>query len=210
MPSAAILAGGRAERFDGRDKGTLLVGGRTIIERQVDVLSRLTDDILLVGSNPLPDTRKVDGRSLRVVPDRVPGCGPLAGLDAALAACRSDTLVVLACDMPFVSSPLVAHLAALAETPGGPWAVVPKTARGCHPLCAVYTRACQTAVARLLAEHRFALMELLDELRRSDPACVRVVADAELEVFGDPSQLLANVNTPTEYEELEALYDHRR
>ena len=49
--SVAILAGGRATRFGGRDKGMLLVDGRTIRDRQVAELSSLTDDILIVGTD---------------------------------------------------------------------------------------------------------------------------------------------------------------
>src|SRR3990172_5076806 len=107
MPTAAILAGGRASRFDGRDKSALVVGGRSILERQIAVLRRLTDDILVVGGQG--GQPRADGL-VRFVPDRVPGCGPLGGLDAALAAARDDAVVIVACDMPFVTRALLSHL----------------------------------------------------------------------------------------------------
>lgn len=208
MPSAAILAGGWARRFDGHDKSALVVGGRTILERQVSVLSQLTDDILLVGSrHALPVA--VANATLRQISDRIPDCGPLGGLDAALAACRSETLIVVACDMPFVSAAFLGHMATLADDRPGLYAVVPKTKRGYHPLSAVYTRACQPAISRHIADRRLALVDLIEGLGQSDRGRVQLVTGAELEVFGDPDRLLANVNTPTEYEELEALYDHR-
>src|SRR3982751_3417256 len=50
MISAAILIGGRARRFGGRDKSSLLVDGRPILERQIATLAPLTDDLLIVGS----------------------------------------------------------------------------------------------------------------------------------------------------------------
>ena len=209
MPTAAILAGGRARRFDGQDKSALVVGGQTILERQVSMLAELTDDILIVGSrHPLP----MNGSHtvVRQMTDRIPDCGPLGGLDAALSACRSEALIVLACDMPFVSAPFLRHLTALAAACPGVQAVVPATKRGYHPLCAVYTRACRPAVARHLADRRLALVELLDVLNESGRGNLQVVNEAGLEVFGDPNRLLANVNTPAEYEELEALHDHRR
>ena len=55
MPSAAILAGGHARRFGGRDKSALVVGP-TILERQLPVLAGLADDIMIVGHNVSPDT----------------------------------------------------------------------------------------------------------------------------------------------------------
>jgi molybdopterin-guanine dinucleotide biosynthesis protein A len=200
MPSAAILAGGRASRFDGRDKSALLVGGRSILDRQLFELSRLTDDILIVG--PAPDSEPpspITGVSIRVIGDRVPHHGPLGGLDAALAAARDDEVVVVACDMPFVTAPFLAFLVSLAAHYD---IVVPRTAHGYHPLCAVYTRSCSAAVARRLATGELAMRGLFDEMR------VRIVSGEEMDAFGD--HLLANVNTASEYEQLETLQGHRR
>jgi molybdenum cofactor guanylyltransferase len=198
MPSAAILAGGHASRFGGCDKSALLVGGCTILERQLSALAPLTDDIMIIGdtSRALPDVATV-----RAVPDRAPGSGPLGGLDAALAAARHDRVVLLACDMPFVTTALMRHLVEIAE---GSDVVVPRTERGYHPLCALYARACGAIVSRRLAEGRLALRGVLDDVR------VRVVTGDELNAFGDPSRLLANVNTPAEYEDLLTLHGHHR
>src|ERR1051325_6761011 len=98
MFSAAILAGGRARRFDCRDKSALVVEGQTILERQLAVLSAVAGDVRII--------RRED--------DLVPGCGPLGGLHAALAAAASDEVLVVACDMPYVTSPFAAHLLSLA------------------------------------------------------------------------------------------------
>jgi molybdopterin-guanine dinucleotide biosynthesis protein A len=179
--SAAILAGGQATRFGGRDKSTLLVDGRTIRDRQIAALTPLTDDLQIVVS------------------DIVPGCGPLGGLHAALTAARHDALFLVACDMPYVSTALVEYLFSLA---GGADAVVPRSERGYHPLCAVYTRACLEPVAARLADRRLKMRELLDSVR------TRAVPLEEIRQFGDPDRLLANVNTPADYAGLEALQGH--
>jgi molybdopterin-guanine dinucleotide biosynthesis protein A len=197
MVSAAILAGGRATRFGGQEKSALRVGGRSILARQLDELSRLTDDVLIVGGTLRPVT------GVRHVIDRIEGCGPLGGLDAALAAARSEVVAVVACDMPFVTARFVQHLLSCRETAD---AVVPYTSRGYHPLCAIYTRACQPAIARRLEARQLALRDLLRELR------LRVVRDDELAGF-DCERLLANVNTPDDLEALppdrEPLHSHQ-
>lgn len=184
MPSAAILAGGRATRFGGRPKTGIVVGGRPILDRQVEELSHVTDDVLLIGDYPSPLQR------VRVVQDRIPGCGPLGGLDAAIAAARDNVVAIVACDMPYVSAPFVKALLALAA---GADVVVPRTARGLHPLCAVYTRACQEPIARRLASRHLAVVDLFDDVR------VRVVNDHDLPGY-DFERLLANVNTPGDLE----------
>ena len=193
MASAAILAGGQARRFGGRDKSALSVGGRRILERQLDELRQLTDDILLVGARPHED---VPG--LHNVADRVPDSGPLGGLDAALAAARDDRLIIIACDMPFISASFLESLVALSDSVD---AVVPRTERGYHPLCAVYRRSCHPAVIRRLVERRLKMLELFEDLR------VHVVDRAYVAMFGG-ERVLANVNTPDELRDLEALLGH--
>jgi molybdenum cofactor guanylyltransferase len=190
--SAAILTGGRAARFGGRDKSALLVDGRTILDRQLDALSTMTDDVLIVGD--------VTRTGVRQIHDIVPGCGPLGGLHAALTSARGDALVLLACDMPFVSAHVIAHLLSLA---GEADIVVPRSERGYHPLCAVYSRACLEPVAARLADGHLKMLDLLAAVR------VREVPAEELRRFGDPDRLLANVNTPADYAGLEALQGHK-
>ena len=218
--SAAILAGGRATRLAGRDKSALIVEGRTILDRQLSVLSSITDDVLIVGAGvarAIHDSRSsgglepVEGQARhaagapgRIAPrqiiDIVPGCGPLGGLHAALTAARGDALFVIACDMPFVTAAFADYLLSLS---GDAEIVVPQTERGYHPLCAVYTRACLDPVAARLADRRLRLGELVGALR------ARVVSAEEMARFGDPSRLLTNVNTPTEYASLEAFQGHK-
>ena len=197
MPSAAILAGGRATRFGGCDKSRLRLDGHSILEHQLAELGKLTDDLMLVvGAR---DAATVAPPPLRVVADRVPDCGPLGGLDAALAAARHDALVVVACDMPFVTASLLEHLLALTAEAD---AVVPRTERGYHPLCAAYTRACQPAIAAHLEARRLRMTDFFEEVR------VRVVSAAELDALGDRHRLLANVNTPAEYDAIVADLNH--
>jgi molybdopterin-guanine dinucleotide biosynthesis protein A len=224
--SAAILAGGLATRLGGRDKSALLVDGRTILDRQIDVLAPLVDDLMIVGhgatvaqgfqpSDRSPALRQAHGApssprgetaaphlipGARVIADIVPGCGPLGGLHAALTAARSDVLFLVACDMPYVSSALVEHLLSLA---GDADAVVPQTERGYHPLCAVYTRACLEPAAAQLADRRLKMLELLHRVR------LRAVPIEEIRRFGAPDRLLANVNTPADYAGLETLQGHK-
>jgi molybdopterin-guanine dinucleotide biosynthesis protein A len=210
--SAAILAGGRATRFGGCDKSTLVVDGRSILDRQLAELSSFTDDVMIVGGDDRsraepkacravaakPGRRKASG--VRTIRDIVPGCGPLGGLHAALTAAREDAVFVVACDMPYVTAAFAEYLLSLA---GDVDVVVPWTDRRYHPLCAVYARACLEPAAARLAERRLALRELVAAMK------TRVVTEEEMSRFGAPSRLLANVNTPAEYARLEALQGHK-
>ncbi len=196
MASAAILVGGAGRRYGGHDKSALIVEGRSILDRQLDALAGVTDDILLVGRSPgdLPP-------GVRAVPDRTPGLGPLGGLDAALSAARDEHLLLLACDMPFVSTELLRYLLSLAPVAD---AVVPRTDRGYHPLCAVYARACHGRVHRRLVHGKLRMTALLDEVR------VRAVDGQEMARLGDVDRLLANVNTPADLDRIATRLGHTR
>lgn len=194
MWSAAILAGGHARRFGGKDKGALVIDGRPILERQLEEISKITTDILMVGGRG-----DAAGRA-RLIGDRVPECGPLGGLHAALSESQTDATFVIACDMPFVSATLMLHLLELTREAD---AVVPRTDRGFHPLCAAYTRGCLQAIVARLATMRLKMVDLLEDVT------LRVVTTNEIEAFGDHRRLLANVNTPADYRGLEAVQGHQ-
>ena len=196
--SAAILAGGQARRFGGRDKGALLIDGRSIRDRQITELATLTSDILIVGGPESSGPERA--AASRRVQDRVPGCGPLGGLHTALLESAGELTIVLACDMPCVSAPMLVHLCTLARDVD---VVVPRTDRGYHPLCAVYARTCLEPVAQRLAAGRLKMTDLFEDVR------VRVVTAEELSAFGDVRLLLANVNTPADHRELDALQGHQ-
>ena len=194
MTNAAILAGGRAQRLGGCDKSDLQIGGRSILARQVEALRPCVDRIFFVGPRP--------GRTipapLIAVADRMAQRGPLGGLDAALAAAH-DPVLLLACDMPNVTAPWLSHLVSLLDDVD---AVVPRTERGYHPLCAVYAQSCRARVRRHLEQGQLRMLDLLGELR------VRPVDSAEIGRFGEAAHLLANVNTQADLDALESLQNH--
>lgn len=200
MLSAAILNGGRAARYGGRDKGALVIGDRTIRDRQVAVLSRVSDDVLIVGGAP-PDADE-QLQDIRWIPDVHPDLGPLAGIEAALGAARHELVVVVACDMPGLTTAFLTHLCALAAQ-GAVDVVVPRTERGYHPLCAIYRApTCLPVVAARLAEGRLAVKALFPSLR------VREIAGPELATAGNPDRLLANINTPADHETMTTPLTH--
>ena len=183
---AAILAGGRASRFGGRDKSALVVDGRTILDRQLTELAKVAglDDVLIVGGFT---TRQ----GARLVADVVPGSGPLGGIHAALTHSAADAVCVIACDMPYVTAGLVERLFKQLTDAD---IVVPQTDRGYHPLCAVYGRGCLDPIARRLADNKLTVMDLFADVR------TRVVT-----LVNADRRLVANVNTP---EEFAALHGH--
>src|SRR6476469_8909855 len=98
---AFILAGGASRRM-GTDKSQLLIERQTFAERIAETLLQVADSVTLVGGL---------GSSLPRVADVYPQWGALGGLQAALAACKAEWAIVVACDLPFVTAELFSFLA---------------------------------------------------------------------------------------------------
>jgi molybdopterin-guanine dinucleotide biosynthesis protein A len=189
-----LLAGGAARRFDGLPKGLAMVDDIRIADRILAALRGATDTQLVVSNDPGAEQWFP---SLPVVADAVPGLGPLAGLETALRAADGSAVMVVAWDMPFVTTPLLRGMRALGEI--GAAAVVP--AHGEPPvleaLCAYYAPEALAVCSRLLAEGERRAHALFDALHSAVMIPERVLAE-----HGDPERLFLSVDSQ---EQLEAL-----
>jgi molybdopterin-guanine dinucleotide biosynthesis protein A len=181
--AAAILAGGRGRRLGGADKGALIIGGQSIIERQLALLRQLTSSIVIVAARPEAYT----GHGVPVVVDEVAGVGPLGGLCTALAQSDRPYTVVVACDMPFLSLAFLQHLVMRVR---GVDVALPRTADGYHPLCAAYARTLLPTVRARVKAGRLDVVGLVREVRAAE------VGPEELAAFDPGRVMLSNVNTP--------------
>jgi molybdopterin-guanine dinucleotide biosynthesis protein A len=193
---AAILAGGRARRLGGRDKRALRVGPTTILERQLAALDGLVDRVFVVGGDPMAG----GGPRQTVVPDRLPDAGALGGLYTALCESSGPHVLVVACDLPFVTAPLLASLISLADSECD--AVVPRSTDGLQPLCAVYARRLADEVRGRIESGRLKVQDLLGAIR------IREVGPAEIAAFDADGRLFFNVNTPHDLAEAVRLSSH--
>ena len=191
MWTAAILAGGQARRLGGRDKSALRVGADSILDRQLAVLRTLTPHILIVGSAFAKASADKGRANVRMVEDRIAGAGALGGLYTALIDAPTEQVLVIACDMPFISAPF---LTALARLGAGVEAAIPRDGHGPHPLCASYQR---RVAPRLKTRIDAGMLRIGDALRELE---VRDIGPDELTPFDPDGRLLLNVNTPADYE----------
>jgi molybdenum cofactor guanylyltransferase len=104
--SGAILTGGRSSRF-GSNKALAIVDGRAMAGRVADALADAgAAEVLAIGG----DAVALAALGITPIADRRPGEGPLDGLITAIGAATNDLVVVLACDLPFVTSELIGAL----------------------------------------------------------------------------------------------------
>ena len=137
----AVLAGGSSRRF-GADKAQFRIrpDGPTLLESVLDVARKLTPEVVIVGHERYTPI----AHGIPILREDSPGNGPLPAIEAALANTSMPRILVLACDMPCLSVPLLSWMAHL---PTDADAVVPRTLDGrWHPLHAIYRTTCLPAI----------------------------------------------------------------
>jgi molybdenum cofactor guanylyltransferase len=110
MRSAVVLVGGQARRANGKEKYFFRYRGQTFIERLVDTLRGIVDEIILVARDPGQCERFRELKGVRCIADIRHGIGPIGGLHAGTLAAHGDLIFVSACDMPCIDASVVEYL----------------------------------------------------------------------------------------------------
>lgn len=197
MLTIAIQAGGASRRM-GRDKAQVLLGGRPLITHVLERAAPLGAEVIVTTN--APQAYAFLG-GVRLVPDEQPGAGALAGLSTALQAARHERVLVLACDLPFVSVPLLEHLLRAAPEAD---VVLPRWHGELEPLHAVYRRSCLGPIRRALSEGRQRMIGFHAWVR------VHTVEDDIVAGFDPQGLTFFNVNTPDDLDLAERLLALRR
>ncbi len=196
--SGVILTGGLSRRLSGTNKAFVKVGGRRIIDR-VDAVFRAVFDEIIIVSNQPADYLEFDAT---IAADIFTTRSSLTGIHAGLFYAANPFVFITACDTPFLRESLVRAVLNRIEAHDG--VVVPETAAGLEPLCAVYAKTCLPLIERQIREEKFKIQRFFksirvhklaeDDLRRADP---------ELESF-------FNINTHEDLARAETLAQQQR
>ena len=134
MLTIAIQAGGESRRM-GHDKALMPFLGRPLVQRVIDRLSPIADELILTTNNP--EAYRFLG--LPLFPDLIPGRGALGGLYTALRSANQPLVAVVACDMPFVCADLLDAMRNSLLSANKDIAI-PRPDGGLEPFHAVYRR----------------------------------------------------------------------
>lgn len=151
-----ILAGGRGERFGGRDKGWVEIGGTPLVVRVLQQLREQGHRVLVSANRHLDQYRAL---GIEVVPDRWPGHpGPLAGIASLLAAIDEDWLLTVPVDAQSLPPRYAASMLA-ARGEEALHVVLAQDADGLQPLFAAYPRALAAHAAETIEHGRRSVRE---------------------------------------------------
>jgi molybdopterin-guanine dinucleotide biosynthesis protein A len=187
MFSVIIQAGGKSSRM-GTDKLFIPFRGQTLIEWVIDRLTNLTDDMIIISKQP----EKLKYLNQSVYPDSIKDVGPLAGLYTGLKYARYDSVVMVACDMPFVnSSLLIEEVRLLNEMQVD--VVIPAPEGKTEPLHAAYRRGtCLPVIEAGIRSGMRSLIEWHPLVR------VHTMEDSEINTYDPAGLAFMNINNPTD------------
>jgi molybdopterin-guanine dinucleotide biosynthesis protein A len=180
--SAVLLAGGKSSRM-GRDKAFLEIDGKLLWRRQMEKLHQLRP-VQIMLSGP----QRNEWSDYTIVADEIENAGPLAGVAAALQRCTALHLVVLAVDLPMMTSEFLQSLLELCSDDRG---VVPRNANGFEPLAAVYPASCAFLASMALRSGDFSLQSFVRKGVSKKILVERTIAATELPLF-------TNLNRPAD------------
>ncbi|MFZ2498244.1 molybdenum cofactor guanylyltransferase [Methanosarcina sp.] len=199
LRSAVVLAGGRGRRMGMVEKALLEFEGKTIIERLLESLFRIVDEVILSVRDSAqkekfrPVLEKFPAHEIRFCFDTLEDVGPLEGIRAGLLESRSEYSFVCAGDMPFINIRVVDLLF---EKASGHDAALPRWEdRKFEPLHAVYSRKLIPEIEKALEKGRCSV--LTPVFKMQDIIFVEISEIREL----DPElRTFANINTVEDME----------
>ncbi len=178
---AIILSGGNNRRML-HNKAFLQMGQKSIIEREIEVLSTLFSRIIVVTNTP----ENHEHLRVSLVSDVVPGKGPLGGIYSGLMAPKDKYNFVVSCDLPFLNAGLISYMIELTE---GHDIVVPRLNGLVEPLHAIYSKHCLIPIKRQLDRNELKIQSFFGEVK------VRYIRESEIKKYDPKGIAFFNVNT---------------
>lgn len=184
----AISAGGKSSRM-GTDKSFVTIGGKTIIERIIERTKDLGQaETILISNQP----EKYERFDLKMFADVFPDKGSLGGIYTAIHYSSAPYTLIIACDMPFVSTPLLHYMSSIIADND---IIVPRVDNYPEGLHAIYSKRCLEAIKPRLEANQLKVVGFYEELK------VRYIDVAEYQEFDPQGIAFMNVNTPEELEQ---------
>ena len=194
MLTVVIQAGGQSSRM-GQDKALMHFLGRPLIERVLERVSGIADELVIVTNHP----EGFRYLNIPLFPDVIPERGALGGLYTALKAASHPKVAVVACDMPFACVEILAAGRVILEETNAD-AVIPKTEHGLEPLHAIYRRStCLPLVEAAIQNDKWRMIAWHGD------ANIHLLSPAEIKHTRPWEQIFKNLNTPDEFQQAEAL-----
>lgn len=175
-----IIAGGKSGRF-GSDKSLFVFDGKPLISHTYDAVKPVFNEIFIIATGG----EKFSFLDAKIIPDIIPGLGPIGGIYTALESVDAERVFVFPCDMPFLNTEFIRFMT---EIPDLYDIIVPVVSGMYQPLHAIYSRKCAEGIKRKID---------LEDYRMSgfyEGYTIRQVGEDEIGFYDDALSMFRNVN----------------
>ena len=192
MLSVVIQAGGQSSRM-GQDKALKLFLGRPLIQRVIERMQPIADEVLVTTNHP----EDYSLLNLPLFTDLKPGRGALGGLYTALFSAKYSSVAVAACDMPFANAKLFKATSEIMVKEKAD-IVIARTEEGYEPLHAVYRReTCIPAIEAAIASDQWRMDAWFPQVK------IRLLTPEEIKRYDPSGSAFLNINTPEDFAKAE-------
>lgn len=191
--SIVILAGGRATRMNGQDKGLVLLKGQPLAMHLYRQIESLSDDIL-INANRNHAIYQQLLPACQIISDQWPDFkGPLAGIHSALLHAKHDYVLIIPCDLLILPKDCISQLWQAMQKQHSKVAYASFNRQALYPLCLLHC-SLRDSLEQVLASGRHAVRHWLFEQQ------------AEFAEFAVDNILPLNLNTPDDVALAEQCY----
>jgi molybdopterin-guanine dinucleotide biosynthesis protein A len=190
--SLVIQAGGQSTRM-GQDKGLIPFGDGMLLEYILSQLKSCNRETYIISNNE--EEYQIFG--LPIFGDVIPGVGALGGVYSALYYAKTEYILLLAVDMPFINLDLLNYLVRIADNYD---VVIPKVSKKgfLEPFRAVYSRRCLPPIQNMIVAGERKVISFFDSVS------VRYVEVEEIQEVDPEGRTFFNINTPEDLEKARA------
>lgn len=193
--SLAIMAGGKSSRM-GRDKSFVQVGGQTIIERVLQRTANLGQAETILITNQPGDYAHL---GLPMVSDVIEDKGSLGGIYTAITHSQQEYTLVIACDMPFVSAPLLKYMLSFINENHQYDVIVPRVDGYPQGLHAIYRKTCLEPIRERVEANQLKVIGFYEDM------AMRYLDETEYQTYDADKAAFININTPEELQKAQQL-----
>lgn len=194
--TAVVLAGGRSIRM-GRNKALLKLGNKTMIEKVVEPLQTIFENIIIVTNMPKEYSML---KKVKFVSDCVDmeEKNSLVGLYSGLIESKTDHVFVIACDMPFINTKLSEYMVDLLQDED---VIIPFVDGHYQPLYAIYGKRCIPEFEKLFQRRWYKIIDAFQDLK------IRKITKEEILELDSSMLCFENINTYEQYLQLKDIFD---
>ncbi|MCX7797811.1 MAG: molybdenum cofactor guanylyltransferase [Melioribacter sp.] len=187
--TGVILAGGKSLRM-GMNKSFLKFNGVTIIERIVNLMKYIFEEVIIISNTP----HEYLFLGVPVYEDIFKDKGPLAGIHSGLFYARNEKIFVISCDVPLMTEQMINYIVNFqTDKP----IKICRASGYLQPLVGIYSKSLINSIEKVLTQnllHDKSLHSFLDNIE------AEIINPENLDFYKD--EFFFNINSPEDYQYL--------